>query len=326
MISATMISATLHEIVSRSEFRAGLKWGLALAALVAIAGLISMFFFKRPAPFAGLIVAVAFANGVAHSGVRNPEALPGNVTQGLFFLAIGGLVAGVLASWRRPLALSGIVFAIPGASLLTHNTGLPNLGWVAPLVVIGTALGGTLVADFDHRHAKRGWAVVMFAVSVVGVYFTVPDTERALVLLGASLPLVLLGWPFAFASLGSVGAYPAVGALAWTAAFEGLGRPASIVGGIACLGLFVAEPLARLGQGRTGAILSWLPLRWWVAFPVVFGHLVLVFVASRIAGLRTGVGAAAVIALIELATAVAVLSAVKVDVARAHSGADRADQ
>ena len=321
-----MSSATLHEIVSRSEFHAGLKWGLALAAIVAFAGVISTFFFKRPAPFAGLIVAVAFANGVAHSGVKNPEPLPGNVTHGLFLLAIGGLAAGVLASWRRPLALSGLVFAIPGASLLTHNTGLPEIGWVAPLVVLGTVLGGTLVADFDRRHARRGWSVVMFAVSVVGVYFTVPDTERALVLLGASLPLVLLGWPFAFASLGSVGAYPAVGALAWTCAYEGLGRPASIVAGIACLGLFVAEPIARLAQGRTGAILSWLPMRWWVAFPVVIGHLALVFVASRVAGLRTGVGTATVIALIELAMALTVLSALKVDVARAHSGSNTADQ
>jgi hypothetical protein len=321
-----MISATVHEMVSRPEFRAGLKWGLGLALLVALAGLVSWFFFKRPAPVAGLVVAVAFANGVRHSGVKHPVPLPSNVTHGLFLLAVAGFATGLLTMWWRPLALTGLVFAIPGASLLASNTDLPDISWVKPLVVVATVVGGTLVADFDRRHARRGWPVVMFAVSVVGVYFTVPDTERALVLVGASLPLVLLGWPFPFASLGTVGAYPAVGALAWTAAFEGLGRPASIVAGVACLGLFVAEPIARLAQGPTQAILSRLPMRWWIAFPVVIGHLVLVFIASRVAGLRTGVGTAAVIALIELAMALTVLSALKVDVVRAHSVADRADQ
>jgi hypothetical protein len=98
------------------------------------------------------------------------------------------------------------------------------------------------------------------------------------------------------------------------------------VAGLACLGLFLAEPLARLGQGRTGAILSWLPMRWWMAFPVVAGHLVLVFIASRVAGLRSDVGTAGFIVLIELLLALVALSAFKVDLARAHSGPDPADQ
>jgi hypothetical protein len=67
-------------------------------------------------------------------------------------------------------------------------------------------------------------------------------------------------------------------------------------------------------------------MRWWIAFPVVLGHLVLVLIASRVAGLRTEVGTATLIALIELVMALTVLSALKVDVVRAHSVADRADQ
>ena len=315
-----MISGTVHEIVSRSEFHVGLKWGVALMALTAVAGVLSLWTLRRPAPIAGLIVPIAFVSGAKHW-----QGLPSNVTHGLLLLALAGLAAGALGSWWRPLAWIGVVLAIPGASMLASNTGLPDVSWVGPLVVVTTVVGGTLVADFDRRHAKRGWPVVMFAVSVVGVYFTVPDTERALVLLGASVPLVLLGWPFALASLGSVGAYPAVGALAWTAAFEGRGRHTAIIAGCACLGLFVAEPIARLLRGGSG-ILDTLPKRWWIAIPVVVAHLGLVYLASRVAGLRTDVGQATVIAVGEMAMGAAVLLAVDVDLRRARLRADLADR
>jgi hypothetical protein len=311
-----MISATvLHEVVSRDEFHVGLQWGVALTLLVAAAGGLCLWVFKRPAPIAGLVVPIAFANGVKHW-----VGLPSNVTEGLLLLAGAGLVAGVLASWWRPLALTGVLLAIPGAALLTSNTGLPDVSWVAPLVVVSTVLGGTLVADFDRRYAKRGWPVVMLAVSVVGVYFTVPDTERALVLLGASLPLVLLGWPIAIASLGSVGAYPAVGAIAWTAAFEGRGRHTAIIAGVACLGLFVAEPLTRALQGFKSTVFAALPKTWWMAIPVALVHLVLVFVASRIAGLRTDVSQAVLISVMALISAIAVLWALQSELPRVAPG------
>jgi hypothetical protein len=315
-----MISGTLHEIVSRSEFRVGLDWGAAFAGLAALAGVLSILLFRRPAPLAGLVVPLAFANGVKHW-----VALPGNVTQGFLLLAIAGLVAEVLAHWWRPLEFAGIVLAIPGAWLLTSNTGLPEIRWVAPLVITATVVGGTLVADFDRRHAERGWSVVMLAVSVVGIYFTVPDTERALVLLGASLPLVLLGWPFALASLGTVGAYPAVGALAWTAAYEGRGRHSAIVAGVACLGLFVVEPLVRLLKFGASTFLDALPQRSWVIIPVATAHLALVFVASRVAGLRTAVGQAVAVAAMDLVVGLAVVLLIDGAASRLRPGRDRAD-
>ena len=213
-----MISAPVHDFVSRAEFHYGMQWGCTLAGLGVAAGVVSITVFRRPAPIAGLLVTVALVQGMKHTG-----GLPANTTRGLLYLSIAGLAAALLGAWWRPLALSGAAFAIPGAALLTRNTGLPDVSWVAPLVVVTVVVGGTFVASFDRRHHQRGWSVVMYAISVVGVYFTVPDTERALVLLGAALPMLLLGWPVALASIGTAGAYPAVGALAWIAAFEGLG-------------------------------------------------------------------------------------------------------
>jgi hypothetical protein len=299
-----MIATTLNEIIDRPEFRAGLRSGFALTALVAVAGIISIRLVRRPVPIAGLVVAVALTKGSQHW-----DALPPNVPRGLAYLAFAGLSAGVLATLWQPLAFTGLLFAIPGASLLTSDTGLPDVSWVGPLVVVTVVVGGTLVADFDRRHHERGWSVVMFAVSVIGVYFTVPDTERALVLLGATLPIVLLGWPFALASLGTVGAYPAVGALAWISAFEGIGRRGAIVGGVACLGLFVAEPIAKWLRLGAPTFFETLPARVWMAIPVAGAHLVLVVVASRVAGLRTVVGQAVVVASVALVIGVAVVLA-----------------
>jgi hypothetical protein len=313
-----MMSRVLNEVIDRPEFRAGLRWSAGLTALAAVAGLVSTRLFRRPAPVAGLIVALALVNGM-----KQWDGLPTNVTRGLVYLAIAGLSAGVLASLWRPLAYTGLFFAIPGASLLTSNTGLPDVRWVAPLVVVTVVVGGTLVADFDRRHHERGWSVVLFAVSVVGVYFTVPDTERALVLLGASLPILVLGWPFALATLGTAGSYPAVGALAWIAAVEGFGRRSSIVAAVACLGLFVVEPLARLLRLGATTIFDRLPQRIWTVFPVAAAHLALVFVASRVAGLRTGVGRAAAVAAIDLVVGVAVVLVLGDDLIRARD-TDRA--
>jgi hypothetical protein len=299
-----MISATVHEIVNRTEFRAGVRSGCAFAGLGVAAGVVSLAVLKRPAPVAGLLIALAWVNGARHS---HSGGLPANVTRGLVYLAAAGLVAGLLASWWRPLALTGIGLAIPGALLLKSDTGLPDVHWVGPLVVVTVVLGGALVADFDRRHHARGWSVVMYAVSVVGVYFTVPDTERALVLLGASVPMLLLGWPVALASLGSAGAYPVVGALAWMAAYEGAGRLSAIVGGVACLGLFVVEPLLRLSKLGASTFFDALPQRSWVLFPVVAIHLAFVFVASRVAGLRTTVAQAVAIVVTELVVGLLVL-------------------
>ena len=327
-----MISATvLNEITSRHEFHVGFGRGVSFALIAAAAGVVCTVLLRRPAPIAGLVVVLAFVTATQPAHALSPDvsdsgALPASVTHGLLLLAIAGLVTGLLAAWFKPLALVGLVLTFPGAMALTSDTGLPDRHWVAPLVVLTTVVGGTFVADFDRRHAKRGWGVVMFAVSVVGVYFTVPDTELALVLLGASIPLVLLGWPFPITSLGSVGAYPAVGALAWTAAFEGLGRPSSIVAGCACLGLFVVEPVTRVLLGLKRTIFDALPARWWLTVPIALLHLLLVFVASRIAGLRAGVSQATTIVIAELVTSVAFLWLLQAEITPAQPRTRRADQ
>jgi hypothetical protein len=282
-----------------AEFTTGLRAGLVVLALGAVAGVGWRVLRGVPLPAAGLLL----AGGVAW-GLREAVALPPGLVEGLAALAGAGLVAGVLP---RP-EIAGPVLAIPGAWIVATRGDLVEVGWVPVLVAAAAVLGGTLVADFDRKWKGAGFAPALVAIAAVGVYYSVPDTEQASVLLGAALPVAVLGGPLALAGLGSAGAYAATGVVAWTAAAGGLARPSSIVGGIACLGLLIAEPLARAIAPTGSSLLHLVERRWWGVVPVAAGQLALVYIASRWAGLRPGVGEAVVIVMIELAVAVAIIA------------------
>jgi hypothetical protein len=98
-----------------------------------------------------------------------------------------------------------------------------------------------------------------------------------------------------------------MGLVAWTVAAGGVGRPSSIIGGLACLGLLIIEPLARALAPTGASLLGAVERRWWGVVPVAAGQLLLVFIASRWAGLRPATGEAVLIVMIELAVAVAII-------------------
>jgi hypothetical protein len=298
----------MHGFLDHAGLRSGAAAGAALTALGFAIGLLAVERGRRVLPVGGLFVAIGFV-----AGARQSPHLPVAVPLGLALLAAGGLVTGRLARRRAAFTPVGIALATPGAIVLaTHlraQSAHPhaNAAWIAPLVGCSVAVAGPLVASFDRRFGPRGWPMVLYAITALGVYTTVPDTERALVLVGVSLPLALLGWPFALASLGSAGAYAAVGALVWVGATDGRGRQTAIIGAIACLGLLVLEPAARLLRGRRATVLAVLPRSVWAVIPVAVVHLALVYVAARVAGLRHAIGAATAIVVLESVIALAVL-------------------
>jgi len=93
--------------------------------------------------------------------------------------------------------------------------------------------------------------------------------------------------------------------MAWTAAVGGVGRPSSAVGAVACLGVLAAEPLAQALGSRYGIALEQAARRSWGQLPVGLLHLVLVYLGSRVAGFRSSVITAAVVAGAALAGGVA---------------------
>jgi len=290
---------TLLTILASAEFAAGLRYGLIASGISLTVGLAGRAG-RVPAAVtatAGLLFAAAVA-----LGLRQALGLPTGLALGLVALAGGG-GAGALSA-GGPLAP---MLAVPGAWLVVSRSGLVLDRWAEVLVGAAIVLGGWLVAAVDARWRRHGLGPVLLAISVAGIYTCVPDTEQALVALGAALPLALLGWPWPLAALGRAGGYAATGAMLWVVAAGGASRGSAVVGGVACLGLFAVEPAARLLQlGRTGARENLLRGRR-AAAALTAGHLGVVCVAARVAGLRPSVAQAVAVIVVEFLTALVLL-------------------
>jgi hypothetical protein len=210
-----------------------------------------------------------------------------------------------LPGWRRP-ALTASLVAAPFAGLLAFAPGVPSIGWVRALVVAGAAGGAVAASRTDASWGFTGLTPVLYAITAFGIFAAVPDTEEAAALLGASVPAALVGWPLGRSRLGRGGAAGATALMVWVSAVGGRGRPPSIVGAVACLGLLVALPAGRWLAGRRAGRAAGahgpaaLP-----PVPVLAAHTATVAVASRVSGisdeLLVAVPAAAAAAIAALA-------------------------
>jgi hypothetical protein len=115
---------------------------------------------------------------------------------------------------------------------------------------------------------------------------------------GVALPLVLLAWPYAAASLGSGGAYAAVGMLLWIMPIDGIGRAGAIVGSIGAFALLIGEPVGRLigRQLESQVGLHRFPIRKPLV-TVLAAQVILMLYATRVAG-RVQSASAALLLLI----------------------------
>lgn len=295
------------DLLDDPGFRNGIRAGIiALVVILAVA-----VFVPRPRrwrdtvlPLAGIATALATLEALDRTGAS--VLLSHRVGIGLVLLLAGPFAAAVvLARWKGAwwVGAVGALAAIPGAvevgraaSLQLHVAGMPAF------VTVSTVVGGFLVADFDDANARAGLSPVLVAIAVLGMYATLPDTEQTSVLVGVALPLAFVGWPAARARLGP-GAYATVGLLGWVAAVGGRGRPGSVVGAMACLGVMLGEPVARrLWRGAARVPRS--PLAWRTVLLVLL-QVGVVAVASRIAGLQTSIRTAGWQSLVALALAVA---------------------
>lgn len=289
-------------LVEDPGFRNGWWWGVAAAAVALVAA--SLYRWWRPSapelPLAA--VAAVGATLVALDRTGPSVLLSDELVRGVLLAAALPLAAGVaarrlgVARWWPAVAL---VAAIPGAVVVGDAASLANPWWWVPPLVIGTVLvGGAALVDYDTANARSGLAPVLLGMTALATWTTVPDTEQILVVVGAFLPIVALGLPAARIREGAAG-YAVVGLLAWVAAVGGRGRPGAVVGAVACLGILVAEPVARrVWRGR--AVTPGLP--WSTRGVASIGvHAVVVLLAARVAGLERGADAALGLAAVVLA-------------------------
>ncbi|MGQ0744841.1 MAG: hypothetical protein ACT4OS_11000 [Acidimicrobiales bacterium] len=248
---------------------------------------------RQPVPLGGPVAVVAILVALGTKSGPGSAVLVG--------VALLGAAGWAGQSW--PAArLATPVMALPGALLVSADPQLAQVGeaeWL-PWVILGAiVVGGSLVASVDDRWGHEGLAPVLLAVTAAGVYLTVPDTERALATAAVLAVLALGSCPWPLLRLGRPGAMALTGLLCWVIAADGLARPSSIVGGLACLGLLAAEPVARW-VARTSP-LEHLGGTLWLVAAAGASHGLAVLVASRAAGLREDTTAAVAVAGMDLA-------------------------
>jgi hypothetical protein len=230
-----------------------------------------------------IVLAVAVGVG-AFAGLAAEDVLPGALVVAVFLLAAGALVArnrsfAVRAAAVAPSAVVLVTLAAPGTP-----------GWSRGLVFVAVLVASPTSEIVDHRLPSLAFAFI--ALSSLGVYATVPDTEQARSLVGALLPVALAAVASHRLSE-SVGPSVSVAFVAWGSLVGGVGRPGSVVGAIGCLGVLALGPLARLSP----------PIR------LIVVHLAVVALASRVVGLRQSAWAALAIAVPTMVVAALVLLA-----------------
>lgn len=270
-------------LVDFTEFQSGLAAGALITLPVLVIGLFWRLSRPNAAPL-GLVgpafclaALVALGGGWAFDEIY---PIPGELVTGVLLCLAGGEIAG---RTPRPVLLGGLL-TVPGAVLIARSEDFGGDGWVVWLIVVGTVLGGAFGADLDRRVARLGLGPVLFLISVGSLYATVPDTELARPLVGVALPLAIAGWPLRAARLGAGGAPAAIGVFLWVAAFEGFGRPGSIVGAAGALALLLWEAPGRIAaRGKHSGLSRTLSVGR-LELVVVALQLALGLYAARIAG------------------------------------------
>jgi hypothetical protein len=280
---------TVAQLLSSSQFHAGITAGV----LASVAG--RAVDAVRPArrrlqPLGGVLLGAALATAVGVS-----VGLPGVVAIDLAILTLAAGIAEVFGVGALSMVAIGLVPAIVLTNRAPVHGTLPRLA-VASMVVAG----GPLVGEAGERWPTAGLPFAGIAISTGGIWACVPDTEAARAALGAALVGAFIVFPAGRLRLGRSGAMLVCASLAWVVGTGAHGRPASAIGAAACLGLLVAAPLGALIARAWGASASSLSVP-----AAVIGHLVVVGVASRWAGLMHSSRRAAVIAAADLAIATA---------------------
>jgi hypothetical protein len=215
---------------------------------------------------------------------------------------------GALSRRAAPVSVLGWAFALVGAWVVAVHGGIEGPTWVRVVVVLVVPVGALLAAASDEMWRDDAPGPALLALSALGAYYAVPDTEQVAAVAGAAVALGALGWPVRVGRLGASGAAAAVALVVWAAATGAVGRPPSFIGAAACLGLLVGIPLgaALARHSERGAA--------WAARPVaalLVVHAGVVVLASRWAGASRDVGPALAAATVTVVAAVAGGAAVR---------------
>ncbi len=236
----------------------------------------------------------------------NPLTLLDAFTQTGFLLGLGAGLAASLGAWahrRSDLWLASIGAAAAIALVLNNRLAtLPTPPLALAALAGGVVALGAIGAWWLARDAGPWTVGVCLALTALGVWGTVPDTENALVVLGAASGGALGAWRMATAR-GSgarwsvaLGAALALAAMAFVSLTEGLARPSAPIGALATVGIFALYPLG---------VRPWRHVPPWALVAV---HVALVIACGRVAGQASGAAVAGILALVAFAGGAVALS------------------
>lgn len=189
------------------------------------------------------------------------------------------------AGWLLAWGLAAFA-ALAWVGVLRSSPGIPS--WALPASAL-TVLAAA-VSYYSVMRRLPAWAAGMtFALWVLGVWGTVPDTERAAVAMGTTAALLPGLWPGLKVRVGWEGVVVAAAALAFVALTDGAGRSTAIAGSLGMAGMPLAAAVASRWL-RPKARLS----------PLAFvGAMALnVIICGRIAGQAYNVESAWIVALL----------------------------
>lgn len=279
--------------VLRPEFATGLGFGAAALFIAVILGLAWRRRRSGAIPVAGFLLAIA-----ALIALPNATRVPLALWWGIGLLAGGG----ALVRWVPIARWVATLLVAPGAWLVSTQSVVAGAGWARWFVFLGIMVAVPLLASFAVGSTTSLWTPMMFALFALGIFLSVPDTEEALVLLGVAIPIALLSLPGSPVLFGSIGVHASVGVAMWVIAEGGAGRPASIIGASACLGMLAVEPAARWFTERGESFLDRLSLNLGGLAVVAVTQLIFVVLIARLAGVLTDAALAGAIAGALLAT------------------------
>jgi hypothetical protein len=288
--------ANLIEILESSYF----LWGLALGGLafIGVRGNDAVRTGDDPLPIGGLLIGVATLSAVTLAG-EIPSAV---------WIGVGVIL--LLTLMVENLGASPVVIAaasVPGA-VVVALAGSTEPAWVRMVVVVAVPIMGFLINDFESRYARSGLGVIYFGLAALGTFLAVPDTEWVRTLFAVALPISFLAWPRVLVTIGPGGAYAVAAVFALFTSEGGTGRPASVIGALASLGLLVIEPVVFRLQPQIDSLRARLlgdPVSILIAAIPQFA---IVFVTSRIAAhYSSPLRSAVVVAVVFVVTSVSVI-------------------
>ena len=228
----------------------------------------------------------------------NPLTLLEAIGSSRFLMGLGlGLVVGVAGLIHRRGSAALVSLGLAAGFGVWLEGGSPASGEVSAVAgLVGGAWAGLVGVGFSLMSSAfgRGVSAVAFLLWVVGVWGTVPDTERSIILMGVVLA-GLLGTIRADAPVW-LAVVPLSTVVVWVALVDGSTRSSAPVGALAAAGLFVLLPLVDRLRRRPDTRL------------VLVAHVLIVVLSGRIAGRAETLGGALLAATAILIGTTAVLA------------------